>query len=128
MAGVFDKRKGTISLEPLIREAKAAGYLKPQAAKAANALLARAKSLAEKVALLRNNAVAHRSAHISYDDVFRMAAVKPDQLRELTDLALEITNQLLRVSGLQEQSFTDLPREAAEAMMKALGTLDGERI
>jgi hypothetical protein len=51
-----------------------------------------------------------------------MAAVKPDQFRDLTDLALKIANRLLLARRLQDQYFTELPREAAEAMMKVLGS------
>ena len=127
MAGVFDKSKGTISLAPLIREVKAAGQLKANDAAIVDALLGKAKPIAEKVAMLRHKAFAHRSAHIAYDDVFKMAAVKPDQLRNLTDIALKITNRLLLARRLQDQYFTELPREAAEAMMKALGNPDSER-
>jgi hypothetical protein len=120
MAGVFDKSKGTISLAPLIREVKAVGQLDSSSAPVIDALLIKAKPIADKVATLRHNAFAHRSAVISYDEVFKTAAVQPNQLRELTDIALEITNQLLLARGLQNQYFTELPREAAEAMMKAL--------
>ena len=120
MAGVFDKRSGTISLPPLVREVKAAGQLIGQDAAAVDALLVEAKPVADKVLILRHKAFAHRSAHISYDDVFKMAAVRPDQLRDLTDLALKIANRLLLARGLQDQYFTELPRDAAEAMMKAL--------
>jgi hypothetical protein len=127
MAGVFDKSKGTISLAPLIREVKAAGQLKANDAAIVDALLGKAKPIAEKVAMLRHKAFAHRSAHIAYDDVFKMAAIKPDQLRNLTDIALKITNRLLLARRLQDQYFTELPREAAEAMMQALGNPDSER-
>jgi AbiU2 len=120
MAGVFDKRSDTISLPPLVREVKAAGQLIGQDAAAVDALLVEAKPVADKVLILRHKAFAHRSAHISYNDVFKMAAVRPDQLRDLTDLALNIANRLLLARGLQDQYFTELPREAAEAMMKAL--------
>jgi hypothetical protein len=122
IAGVFDRSKGTISLASLIRDVKLTGLLKRHDARVVDALLAQAKPLADKVAILRHKAFAHRSAHVSYDDVFRIAAVKPGQLRELTDVALDITNRLLLAQGLQEQYFTELPREAAQAMMKALGS------
>ena len=122
MAGVFDKTRGTISLAHLIPEEKVAGHLNAKDAADVNALLAKAKPICNKVAILRHKAFAHRSAHISYDDVFKMAAVKPDQLRELTNVALEITNRLLLARGLQDQHFTDLPREAAQAMMNVLSS------
>lgn len=127
MAGVFDKSKGTISLARLFRDVRAAGQLKAPDVAVVKALLAKAEPIAEKVATLRNNAFAHRSAHISYDDVFKMAAVQPDQLRELTDMALAITNQLLLARNLQNLYFTELPREAAEAMMRVLGSSDSKR-
>jgi hypothetical protein len=125
MAGVFEKSKDTISLITLIREMKAAGKLKAHDAAIVDGLLLKAKPIAGKVATLRNNAFAHRSAHISYDDVFKIADVLPDQLRELTDIALEIANQLLVARSLQKQDFSALPREAAEAMMKALASRVG---
>jgi hypothetical protein len=90
-----------------------------QDAAAVDALLVGAKSVVDKVLILRHEAF-HRSAHISYNDVFTMAAVKPDELRDLTDKALNIANRLLLARGLEDQYFTELPREAAEAMMKAL--------
>jgi AbiU2 len=122
MAGVFDKRRDTISLPPLVREMKAAGQLKGQDAATVDALLVEATHVADKVLILRHKAFAHRSAHISYNDVFKMAAVRPDQLRDLTDMALKIVNRLLLARELADQFFTELPREAAEEMMKALGT------
>lgn len=121
MSGVFDKTKGTISLLPLTREAELAGILKAPDATLANALLIQARPIADKVAILRHNAFAHRSAHISYDDAFELAAVTPNDLRELTELALKAANLLLSACGLQPQHFAKLPREAAKAIMRALG-------
>lgn len=116
MAGVFDRRDDTISFRPLVREMKAAGHINGQV----DALLSQAKPIADKVIILRHKAFAHRDAHISYNDVFKMADVMPVQLRDLTEVALKIANHLLRSRGLQDQHFTELPREAAEAMMKSL--------
>jgi hypothetical protein len=120
MAGVFDKRRDTISLVPLIREVKAGGHLKAHDAVTIDALMVEAKPIAEKVAILRHKAIAHRSAHISYNEVFKLAAVKPNQLRDLTEVALKIANRLLLARGIQDQHFAKLPREAAAAMMQAL--------
>jgi hypothetical protein len=120
LAGAFDYRTDTISLFPLTREMKGAGHLKGQDAARVDALLDEAKPIADKVTILRHKAFAHRDAHISYNDVFKLAAVKPAQLRELTEIALKIANRLLLARGLPDQYFTVLPRMAAEEMMKAL--------
>ena len=78
MAGVFDKRRDTISLAPLIHELKVAGNLKAHDAATVDELLMKANPIANKVAILRHKCFAHRSAHVSYNDVFKMAAVKPN--------------------------------------------------
>jgi hypothetical protein len=120
MAGVFEKRKDTISLASLIREVKGAGGLKTQDAVTVDALMVEAKPIAHKLSILRHKAIAHKSAHLAYNDVFKMAAVKPDQLRDLAEIALKIANRLLLACGLQDQHFAKAPQEAAEAMMKTL--------
>jgi hypothetical protein len=121
MAGAFDKRRGTISLPHRAREMKTGGLIKGQDAAKIDALLAEAKPVADKIIILRHEAFAHRSAHILYNDVFKMAAVTPIQLRDLTEVALRIANCLLLARGPQDECFAELPREAAESMMKALG-------
>jgi AbiU2 len=121
MAGVFDKSGDTISLRPLVREVKKAGQLKGQDAAVVDELLVEAEPVADMVMKLRHKAVAHQSAHTSYNDVFKMAAVKPAQLRELTDTALSIANRLRQASGLPDEVFTEFPRQTAEEMMTALG-------
>jgi hypothetical protein len=121
VAGVFDKTRGTISFRHLVGEVKEGGQLKGQDAAAVDALLVEAEPVIDKVTTLRHEAFAHRSERISYDDVFKMAAVTPKQLRDLTDTALKIANRLLVARGLSEQDFTGLPQEDAEAMMTALG-------
>ena len=83
-------------------------------------LLVGAEPIARKVAVLRNKAFAHRDAHITYADVFKMAAVAPDQLRELTELALRIVNRMLSARGLSEFFFNQLPVQHATSMLGIL--------
>jgi AbiU2 len=121
IAGMFDKRKDTITLTRLAQEVKAAAHQKQSRGIAeVDALLAKATPMASKVIVLRHNAFAHRSARISYDAAFKKAAITAAQLRDLTELALKIVNRLLLARGLRDESFTPLPLEAAQAMMKAL--------
>ena len=120
IAVVFDRTRNTISLTRLAKEMKAARLIQGQEAAELDALLAEAAPIVEKVNILRHGAFAHRSASISYDEVFKLAAVRPDQLRDLTEMALKITNRLLLARGLKDEFFTTLPREDAEKMMKTL--------
>jgi hypothetical protein len=41
-------------------------------------------------------------------------------MRDLTEIALKIANRLLLARGLSDQFFNPLPRDDAEAMLKAL--------
>jgi hypothetical protein len=126
-AGVFDKDPKTISLPHLVREVKAAGQLKGEAAEAVAALLVKAKPLAGKVLILRNNVFAHRSARISYNDVFKMADVTHAQHLDLTDMALEIANCLRQARGLPDEVFREFARKDAEEIMTALGAKRSQR-
>ena len=120
IAAMFDRRKDTISLPRLAKEMKMSRLLQGNSAAEVDRLLAEAAPIASKVLVLRHYAFAHRSARISYDDAFKQAAVKPNQLHELTEVALKIANRLLLARGLKDEAFTTLPREDAEKMMKAL--------
>jgi AbiU2 len=119
MAGLFETRKDTINLRRLANEMNAANMLSKTAAEV-DVLLRKAEPLASKVTILRNNLFAHRSASVSYASVFEMAHVTADQLRDLTEIALKIANQLLLARGLPDQSFNPGPHEHAEALLKVL--------
>jgi hypothetical protein len=73
-----------------------------------------------KVTILRNNLFAHRSAAVSYADAFKKADVTPNELRDLTEIALKVVNRLLIARGLSDQVFAELPLEDARKMLKAL--------
>jgi hypothetical protein len=119
IAALFEKRRNTINLPALARELKRSNQLSAQAAADTDALLSQAHQLAPKVCILRSNLFAHRSAVLSYDEAFKRAAVTPAQLRDLTEIALKIVNLLL-VRELRDRDFNTMPREHAEAMLKAL--------
>jgi AbiU2 len=120
IAALFEKRNGTINLPDLTRELKQSHLISAQTASAVDALLSQADQLAPKVRILRSNLFAHRSAVLSYDEAFKKAAITPGQMHDLTEIALQIVNHLLLARGLRDRFFNELPREDAEAMLKAL--------
>jgi hypothetical protein len=126
IAALFEKRRDTISLPSLARELKRSNLISEQAAAEIDALLSQADQLAPKVRILRSNLFAHRSAALSYDEAFKMAAVTPGEMRDLTEIALKIANRLLWARGLGDHFFNPLPREDAEAMLKALKESEGQ--
>jgi hypothetical protein len=117
--GAFESRGDTINLNSLIKEVRKTAVL-GSIDTDVMALMAEAKPIAKKVSILRNNAIAHRTDRMSYDDVFNLAGVTPVELRELIEIALDASNRLSVAFGVQEQHFTDLARNDAERMMVAL--------
>lgn len=122
--GVFERRRDTINLRSLIEEIAATGVLQPTDTAKIEALWEKSAPIAAKLRLLRHEAFAHRSRKTSYNDTFKRAAVTANELRELTDVALEIANELLLVRGLEPQFFNPLPRQSAEELMQTLADSD----
>jgi hypothetical protein len=120
IAVLFDRSRNTISLHHLVREMTRNKQLSQQAQAEVNELLNKVKPLETKIIILRHKAFAHRSAHTSYDDVFKEAKVSAKQMRELTETALLIANKLAEAVGVNIGFFNELPREDAARMMQTL--------
>ncbi len=120
IAALLEKRNDTINLPRLAKEVKESGLISTQEAAKVDALLGQAAPLASKATILRSNLFAHRSAALSYSEAFKKAVVTPNELRDLTDIALNIVNCLLVVRGRKGHVFNTLPLTDAEAMLKAL--------
>jgi hypothetical protein len=119
VAGLFESRNDTINFGALIKEAESDGVSKGAINKA-KALMAEIAGVPTKVAILRNNLFAHRSGSLSYEEAFRKADLKPDQLRELAVAGLRIANTLLIARGIDEQFFHELSRRDVERLINDL--------
>ena len=120
LALLFENRPDTINFSALILEAEA-GNLAPAAALVkAKSTLDSVSALRPKIAVLRSNLIAHRSASISYDNAYAKAAITPFQLRDLTEAARSIINVLLISRGLQECFFAPSTIAHTRAMLQAL--------
>lgn len=122
LAGLFENRGDTINLPRLVQEFGASCLVSAETIAEAEKLLSLVDALPPKVAILRNNLFGHRSASLSYADAFEKAAVSPNELRDLTDTALQIANHLLTARELKEQSFHPLPLTDVKATLNALAS------
>jgi hypothetical protein len=124
---LFEARRDTVNLRALIQEAATAGVPAAQI-DTATQILKQADHLAKKVAILRSNLFAHRSAELSYEDAFRKAEITPNQLRELAEASLRALNVISKARGGPEPSFSHLTREHTLRMLDKLApTSDGGR-
>ena len=120
IAALLEKRNDTINLPRLAKELMDLGMVSVQDAAEVDALLGQAAPLASKTAILRSNLFAHRSAALSYSEAFKKAAVTPNELRDLTEIALKIVNRLLMARGLKDHVFNAQPVTDAEAILRTL--------
>ena len=120
MAALLEARQDTINLPNLAKEFQDSGLIEAAVATEVDALLEQAVPFKSKVAFIRNNLFAHRSASLPYAEVFKKAGVTANELRELTEIALKIVNRLLISRGFTCHVFDRLPLSCAEAMLKAL--------
>jgi uncharacterized protein (DUF4415 family) len=125
IATLFDKRTDTISLRRLAQELRRKDQLSQQTQAEVDELLREAEPLVSKIILLRHKAFAHRSAYTSYDDAFKEAKVTPNQMRNLTEVALQIANKLAEARGMYIGFFNELPQQDAARMMRTLMKLVG---
>ncbi|MEP6786554.1 MAG: HigA family addiction module antitoxin [Sphingomonadales bacterium] len=107
MAGIFEARKDTINLHqiwqlhrdhPCIENVRAS----------VDKLFAEALEPSKGITILRSTVVAHRSATLAYNEAFRKARITPNAMRELTETALKIVNQLRSLHGLNSGFFDEL--------------------
>ena len=115
IASLFESRPGTINLLSLIDEAK--GKVKSEAAKKAEIALATAGPIVKKASILRSNLFAHRSDSLNYNAAFEKADTTPDEMRSLTDSAIEILDYLCSDLGLQGPHVNDLPVEDLKGIL-----------
>lgn len=111
-----ERRAETINLAGLVDEVERA-VGKPLSGRKA---LAEAEGSVAKIRILRNAAIAHRTNKKSYNDVFAKAAIKPDQIADLIDLAIGIANDLLEALGAERQELNPLPLKAYDRLFRDL--------
>ena len=100
MAGLFETREDTVNLRQIWVTVKFDASEKEK--QEAEKLLQDTSILTKAVMMLRNNAMAHRSASLSYNSAFDKAQVTPDQLRQLNGIAFELVNIMRSVVGLKK--------------------------
>ncbi len=88
----------------------------------ANTAFDSVSSLRPKVAILRSNLFSHRSAAVSYERAFELAAIKPFDFRDLTVAGIKISNALLEGRGLRGVFYGGSTLSQLKALLESLST------
>lgn len=87
---LLDANPATINLPDLVEALEEADRPQPLLRKGLDV----AQPVFRKMRVLRNNVYGHRTRKKSYADVFKSAAVTPDQLQELVITCNKVANEL----------------------------------
>jgi hypothetical protein len=114
---LFADRRDTVNLPRLVREVEQA--LQGRLAHA-RLLSAGIPENITKVKILRDNAIAHRTKQIEFDDVFREANITRSEVSDTIDVAVKIVNELRLARDLEPAWASPLPLETFDRMLTAL--------
>ena len=122
LATLFDRRNDTINLHRLEQELTKIKSLDILRAAQTRKFFASADKTASKIIKLRHNLFAHRSAHLTYAEVFRLASVSAKEMCELTEISLSLVNIFLSARSLPEKVFSVEPLKDALTVLDKLGS------
>lgn len=125
LASLFENRHDTINFQALVQEAANTKLVSDKALAEVQDTLQSVGNLRPKIAILRSNLFSHRSASVSYDEAFRLAAITPFQLRDLTDAGISIASTLLVARGQKECFYLPTTPEQLRALLDTLLLPDG---
>jgi hypothetical protein len=90
-------------------------YIKEIRAEKKNAM-----AIWKKICVLRNNLIAHRSNRMTRNEIYKLAQVTPNQMKELTERSLRILNLVNQSLGQKAKSFDGLLTEDMEKIITLL--------
>jgi len=102
---LFDKSNKALSLNKIIKDAQRINIIDKKDFDKLREIMRQAESLWKKIAILRSNLFAHRSKIDTKKEIYRIANITPNQIKELTELGLEILNYIMVKSGKRERQF-----------------------
>jgi len=114
---LFESKPKTLNISSVLREAKARGLAQSNIA-SVEQLLKEAEPIARKLVIIRSNLFAHRSLSLDYKTAFDKAAITPNEIRRLCDIALEAVNSLSVALGQDQCEFSELPTEDLSRLLK----------
>lgn len=119
---LYETRKDTFNIPTFLKRLRTSNTLPISKLEEIDALYSSAKPLWQKVSVLRNNAFGHRAATYTVEEVFMLANVSANELRDLIEITKSLLNNLSKeithsthafnvdVASEMERLFGDLTR------------------
>jgi hypothetical protein len=124
-AALLEPRGDTINLGQLVKDTLDVAAVLATERTEINDLLDKILKFRSPIMMLRNNAFAHRSASLSYNSAFKKAQITPNELRELSDDVLKLTNRLLIACNLKDKIANTM---AVDDLLEIVGALHKQHL
>lgn len=111
---LYDSHKGTLTIKSLIHE------LDEPVARPIWREYRKVQDEVQKVAYLRHNVIAHRNPNQSYDDLFKEAGLRPDDLKRLIDDSLALLSSMAKARDMPEPALTPYAGSDAAKLLRLL--------
>lgn len=121
---LYEKREDTFNIPKLLRRLRDEGALATDWLDELDAIYVALKPLWIKVSILRSKAFGHRSTAHTVEEVFREAAVTPDELRDLVAMTKDLLNKLTLAWDQSTHAFN---ASARRDLIQMLGDLKKSR-
>jgi hypothetical protein len=115
----FDERRDTLSFKTIIKDLNKNDATKA-AALAADRVVSNCEGIWRKLKVVRGECFAHRSRIATYDDVWKRAAIRPQDIHQAQSLAMDAVNILAGALGLGVIDHHLSPGEEAARLLKSL--------
>jgi len=104
---LFETIDDTVNFKNIIKQAQELGIITDVDLETLKPTLDKAKNIWIKVNQLRSYLFAHRVKDLTVEEIYDKAKITPNQIRDLTDLSLEILNFIAVKAGKKERKFED---------------------
>lgn len=119
---LFDTKEHTTHLPDIVRELKTRGST-PELVAEAEASLTRLEAAVKKLRIIRHNAIAHRSATVSYDEAFDRAQITVDELGDLVASAEAVARALAKATGCEPVIMAYYAANALDRLFTDVGRM-----
>ena len=120
---LYETRSDTYNISTLLRSLKEHETIDEEILGGLNKLYQEMKPLWVKVNILRNKAFGHRSTAHTVEEVFKEAAVTPNELRDLVDGTKKLLNKLSHAWDRSSHAFNLGAREDTVRLLDDLNSL-----
>ncbi len=117
---LFETRDDTVNFKNIINDALGLKIVDDADMQKLNPAIEKAKTIWIKINQLRSYLFAHRAKELTVKEIYNNANLTPDQIKELTELSLEILNYVAVKAGQKERKFESFTLRDTHRLLKTL--------